>query len=150
MQQANVGMEGLTLATHHDAAGKAERTVEPCGENGATIDLGVQPQQARFAHHLCLRLDAEAGAVGVGAYHAEACLCHRTTPDAHEIERGIILRNHQLHARSKLRKGVGSIHEDETGCCGAAFQLCHSEEIHGRLVKKLHEVLHECLLLFVQ
>ncbi len=61
------GMQRILAAEH----GHRERTVEPCVENRATVDLHVQPDNPTIADHLGLRLDAQAGRVRVGRDYAE-------------------------------------------------------------------------------
>ena len=110
LHQGPADVDELRLRVHgvvrpqDDAPCHAERTVEPGGQDGSAIYLGIQPHDAALAGHLGIGLDAERGGVAVGADDVEPSLGERSAPDAEGVERGVVLLHVELAARRHLAK----------------------------------------------
>ncbi|MNF59448.1 hypothetical protein D3C84_410380 [compost metagenome] len=88
-------LEVHQLAFHHaggavgDAAGQGQVAVEPGRQQGATIDFHAQLPEALLVQ-LGIRLDPQAGAVGVGTDQAQAAFQHRALAQLDGDDGGVI------------------------------------------------------------
>ena len=135
VHQHCLGRHGI-LATHDDAASERQRTVEPCGEDRATIDLGVQAHQSALTRHLGMGLHAECGGVAMGANHVESRLGQRFATQAEGIDRRVVLRHIDLVASLQFAEGLLRVKAAVTVLLEFTGYVARGEEIDGRRIQK--------------
>ncbi len=111
----------LAIGAEGDAPGQRQVAVEPGGEEGAAIDFDAELEEA-VASDLRVRLDPQAGAVGVRADQAEAAFQGRATAQADGDQRRVVTG----HVVAAAGFGVPGVALVEAAVAGG-FQAAHHQ-----------------------
>lgn len=118
------------LATHYNASGKSERTVEPCRHDWSTVNLGIELHDAALAEHLGIGLDAERGRVAMGANHVEASLSHWFAANAEGEDRRVVLGDEETVAGIYGSERLTWVELAETTSYEHVRDIFNCQEIH--------------------
>ncbi|MCY1426078.1 hypothetical protein D9M71_418890 [compost metagenome] len=112
-----------------DAAGQRQVAVEPRGEQGAAVDFHAQ-LPVTLASQFRIRLDAQAGAVGVRADQAQAALQQRGVAELEGDQRGVVA-GHVITATGLGAPGIALIETLEAGLFETAGEALGGMERGG-------------------
>ena len=131
------------VAAVGDAAGERQVAVEPGCEQRTAVDFHAELPEA-LALQVRMRLDAQAGAVGMRADQAHAVLDHRSAAELEGNERRIVARDVIAPAGLQM-PGVAFLERSEAGCLQALGEIASGVERRGRCLKEFDQALVECL-----
>ncbi|MNJ51552.1 hypothetical protein D3C77_468610 [compost metagenome] len=132
-----------TVAAVGDAAGERQVAVEPGRQQRAAVDFNAQLPEA-LALQVRMRLDAQAGAVGMRTDQTHAVLDHRSAAELEGDERRIVARDVIAPARLQM-PGVAFHERSEAGGLQALGETERGVERRGGCLKEFDQALVECL-----
>ena len=140
LDAAHLGLQRIGTAQDH-AAGERQGAVKPRVQDGASVDLGVELHHAPFGVHLRGRLHTEAGRVAMGADELESRLGRMCRAHA-EGKHGRVVLGHIIPlAWDEHGEGLAHVEVCEARCLELLFDVACSEEVDGRCVEHLHQLL---------
>ena len=134
--QMSDGREGVFVARNY-SSGNGERTVHPSREDGASVDLGIEPYDAALARHLSVGLDAEGRRVAMGAYHVETLVGKRLATYAEGVDGRVVLGDEEAVAGAHVAQRAGGVNAAETVGFQLMGDVAHRKKVDGRCVQKV-------------